>query len=82
MKPGVSLFSRKVLIERNSEDILPEWLRFVRGVVDSEDLPLSISREKMQDSRLLTKIRDVLTRRIIRYLQQQVNVFCIYVNGI
>jgi TNF receptor-associated protein 1 len=68
----VSLYSRKVLIERNSPDILPDWMRFVRGVVDSEDLPLSLSREKMQDSRLIHKIRDVLTRRIIRFLEREV----------
>jgi HSP90 family molecular chaperone len=73
LEPGVSLYSRKVLIERNSPDILPDWLRFVRGVVDSEDLPLSLSREKMQDSRLILKIKDVLTRRIIRFLEQQVS---------
>ncbi|DBA03461.1 TPA: hypothetical protein N0F65_002869 [Lagenidium giganteum] len=71
LEPGVSLYSRKVLIERNSPDILPDWMRFVRGVVDSEDLPLSLSREKMQDSRLIVKLRDVLTRRIIRFLEQQ-----------
>lgn len=73
LEPGVSLYSRKVLIERNSPDILPDWLRFVRGVVDSEDLPLSLSREKMQDSRLILKLKDVLTRRIIRFLEQQSN---------
>ncbi|CCI41117.1 unnamed protein product [Albugo candida] len=71
MHPGVSVYSRKVLIERNSKGILPEWLRFMRGVVDSEDLPLSLSREKMQDSRMVQKIRDVLVRRIIRFFQQQ-----------
>ncbi|TDH70740.1 hypothetical protein CCR75_004967 [Bremia lactucae] len=71
LEPGVSLYSRKVLIERNSADILPDWLRFVRGVVDSEDLPLSLSREKMQDSRLIHKIREVLTRRIIRFLERE-----------
>ncbi|RQM09011.1 hypothetical protein DD237_000459 [Peronospora effusa] len=71
LEPGVSLYSRKVLIERNSPDILPDWMRFVRGVVDSEDLPLSLSREKMQDSRLIHKIRDVLTRRIVRFLERQ-----------
>lgn len=71
LEPGVSLYSRKVLIERNSKDILPDWLRFVRGVVDSEDLPLSLSREKMQDSKLILKIKDVLTRRILRFLEQQ-----------
>ncbi|KAJ0388709.1 hypothetical protein P43SY_010622 [Pythium insidiosum] len=50
---------------------MPDWLRFIRGVVDSEDLPLSLSREKMQDSRLIVKLKDVLTRRIIRFLEQQ-----------
>lgn len=45
----------QVLIEGKPKDLLPEWLRFVRGVVDSEDLPLSISREKPQDSALLAR---------------------------
>ncbi|OQS06978.1 heat shock protein 75 kDa, mitochondrial precursor [Thraustotheca clavata] len=71
LEPGVSLYSRKVLIERHSPDILPEWMRFVRGVVDSEDLPLSLSREKMQDSRLLAKMKDVLTRRILKFLDER-----------
>ncbi|CAK4085412.1 unnamed protein product [Aphanomyces euteiches] len=71
LEPGVSLYSRKVLIERHSPDILPDWMRFVRGVVDSEDLPLSLSREKMQDSRLLAKMKDVLTRRILKFLDDQ-----------
>lgn len=70
MEPGVSLYSRKVLIEHRSQDILPDWLRFVRGVVDSEDLPLSISREKAQDARLISKLRDVLTKRIVRFLDR------------
>jgi HSP90 family molecular chaperone len=59
MDPGVNLYSRKVLVEAKSPDVLPEWMRFVKGVVDSEDLPLAISRERMQDSRLLVKIREV-----------------------
>ena len=50
MEPGVSLYSRKVLIEKECPDILPDWMRFIKGVVDSEDLPLSISREKPQVS--------------------------------
>ena len=71
MEPGVSLYSRKVLIEDKPSDLLPDWLRFVKGVVDSEDLPLSISRERPQDSALLKRIRDVLTRKLVRFLGDQ-----------
>jgi TNF receptor-associated protein 1 len=66
--PGVSLYCRKVLIDDHAKDLLPEWLRFVKGVVDSEDLPLNISREKMQDSALLEKITKVLTGRFLKFL--------------
>ncbi|RQV95384.1 molecular chaperone HtpG, partial [bacterium] len=48
-KPGVSLYCKKVLIQQHADKLLPEYLRFVQGVVDSEDLPLNISRESMQD---------------------------------
>mmetsp|Transcript_17265 Transcript_17265/g.33913 ORF Transcript_17265/g.33913 Transcript_17265/m.33913 type:complete len:704 (-) Transcript_17265:124-2235(-) len=65
MKHGVSLYSRKVLLEANSDKLLPEWMRFVKGVVDSEDLPISLSRETMQDQRLLVNIKRALTRRVI-----------------
>lgn len=71
MEPAVSLYSRKVLIENKPADLLPSWLRFLKGVVDSEDLPLSIAREKAQDTLLLGKIRDVLTRKIIRHLSER-----------
>jgi TNF receptor-associated protein 1 len=68
MEPGVSLYSRKVLIEAKSPDILPDWMRFVKGVVDSEDLPLAISREKAQDSALIAKLRTALTRKFIAHI--------------
>ena len=71
IEPGVNLYSRKVLIENKPSDLLPDWCRFIKGVVDSEDLPLSLSREKPQDSRLLGRIRDVLTRKIVRFLEEQ-----------
>jgi len=67
MKPGVGLYCRKVLIENHSPDILPDWLRFIKGIVDSEDLPLSISREKPQDAKLIQKLRKVLTRKLIAH---------------
>lgn len=68
--PGVDLYSRKVLIEPESR-VLPEWLRFVHGVVDSEDIPLHISRESMQDTAMMMRIKSVLTRRILRFLEQE-----------
>eukprot|EP00934_Nitzschia_sp_Nitz4_P001782 Nitzschia sp. Nitz4//scaffold109_size72162//56677//58868//NITZ4_005855-RA/size72162-snap-gene-0.98-mRNA-1//1//CDS//3329532790//1782//frame0 len=70
MEPGVSLYCRKVLIEPKSPDILPDWLRFVRGVVDSEDLPLSLSREKPQDTALIGKLRKALTRKFLANLEK------------
>ena len=69
MPPGVSLYSRKVLIEgARTERILPDWMRFVKGVVDSEDLPLSVSREKAQDERLVKKLKNSVTRKFISEL--------------
>lgn len=70
MEPGVSLYSRKVLIESKSPDIVPDWMRFVKGVVDSEDLPLAISREKAQDSALILKLRKALTRKFLSQLEK------------
>ncbi len=66
--PGVDLYCRRVLIEAAPKDLLPDWLRFVKGVVDSEDLPLALSREKAQDAGLLRRLREVLTRRVIKLL--------------
>jgi len=68
MDPGVNLYSRRVLIQPKSTAILPGWLRFVKGAVDSEDIPLNISRENMQDTSLIQKIKNVLTRKIISFL--------------
>lgn len=50
---GVALYTRKVLIKSRTDNILPKWLRFVKGVVDSEDIPLNLSRELLQNSALL-----------------------------
>ncbi|KAJ1955319.1 hypothetical protein IWQ62_005558, partial [Dispira parvispora] len=69
MKPGVSLYSRNVLIQANSDKILPPWLRFVKGVVDSEDIPLNLSRELLQHGHLIRRLRDALTGRILRWLE-------------
>ncbi|MDD4767788.1 MAG: molecular chaperone HtpG [Desulfotomaculaceae bacterium] len=71
MEPGTNLYSRKVLIQSHSENILPEWLRFVKGVVDSEDIPLNISRETAQDSALIAKLQKVITGRFLKYLDKE-----------
>ncbi len=64
----VALHCRKVLIDAEPKGLFPEWLRFLRGVVDSADLPLNVSRETMQDSALVQKLNDVLTKRFLRFL--------------
>jgi molecular chaperone HtpG len=73
MEPGVALYCRKVLIDNEPKHLLPEWLRFVRGVVDSADLPLNISRESMQDSSLIQKLNKVLTKRFLKTLEEKAN---------
>ncbi len=70
-QPGVNLYCQKVLIDQHSENILPEWLRFLKGVVDSEDLPLNISRQALQDNALVFKLRKVLTKRFIKHLNEE-----------
>lgn len=69
--PGVNFYCRKVLIKQHAEELLPEWLRFVRGVVDSEDVPLNISRETMQDSSQIARLRRVITGRFLKFLNEQ-----------
>ena len=71
MKAGVSLYCRKVLIDAEPQGLLPEWMRFVKGVVDSEDLPLNISRESMQDSALVKKLNTLLTKRFIKHIANE-----------
>ena len=67
----VNLYCKKVLIQSKAKGLFPEWLRFMKGVVDSEDLPLNISRETMQDSALLRKINEVLTKRVLKWLDEE-----------
>ena len=71
MEPGVALYCRKVLIDNEPKNLLPDWLRFVRGVVDSADLPLNISRESMQDSSLIQKLNKVITKRFLKTLEEK-----------
>jgi len=66
---GLKLYSRNILIDEYNKDLLPEYLRFVQGVVDSEDLPLNVSRETVQSSGLMPKLKKVLTNQIIKDLE-------------
>ena len=65
---GLKLYSRKVLIQEYNKELLPDYLRFVEGVVDSEDIPLNISRETVQSSRVMRQIQTALRGRVIRAL--------------
>lgn len=67
----VGLYCKKVLIDPEPKGLFPEWLRFLKGVVDSADLPLNISRETMQDSALVRKLNTVLTGRFLRQLAEE-----------
>ncbi|MEE4240125.1 MAG: molecular chaperone HtpG [Desulfopila sp.] len=69
--PGVNLYCKRILIDQHSENILPEWLRFLKGVVDSEDLPLNISRQALQDNALVAKLRKVITKRFLKYMDEE-----------
>lgn len=71
MEAGVSLYCRKVLIDAKPEKLLPEWLRFLKGVIDSADLPLNISRESMQDSALIQKLNKLITKRFLKFLEKE-----------
>ena len=69
---GLSLYSKKILIKQKCTELLPNYFRFVKGVVDCSDIPLSISRESYQDSNLIFKLRVLITKRLIKKLEEQV----------
>jgi molecular chaperone HtpG len=66
---GLKLYSRNILIDEYNQDLLPEYLRFVQGVVDSEDLPLNVSRETIQSTGLMARLKKVLTNQVIKDLE-------------
>ena len=68
--PGLKLYARKVLIEEYNRELLPEYLSFVQGVVDSEDLPLSVSRESIQATRVIASLKKTITRRLLSELKR------------
>ncbi len=67
---GLELYARRVLIQRRNKDVLPEYLSFVQGVVDAEDLPLNISRETLQDNAVIRKIHATLTKQVLAELEK------------
>jgi molecular chaperone HtpG len=66
---GLRLYSRKILIQQRNKDLLPDYFRFVEGVVDSEDLPLNVSREMVQSNPVLRQLKKALTGRLFRDLK-------------
>lgn len=71
MESGVNLYCRRVLIQSKAKGLLPEWLRFMKGAVDSESIPLNVSREHTQDGSMMRRLSTVLTKRIIRWLEEE-----------
>jgi molecular chaperone HtpG len=67
---GLSLCARRVLVQHDCRDLLPEYLRFLHGIVDSEDLPLNVSRETLQDNNVIRKIRNTLVKGVLDKLQK------------
>jgi molecular chaperone HtpG len=68
-KVGVKLYVKRVFIMDDSKDLLPQYLRFVRGIIDSEDLPLNVSREILQQNRVLASIRSASVKKILTELK-------------
>jgi molecular chaperone HtpG len=68
-KGGVKLYVKRVFILDDSKDLLPQYLRFVRGIIDSEDLPLNVSREILQQNRVLATIRTASVKKILTELK-------------
>lgn len=65
---GINLCAKRILVQDDSRDLLPDYLRFLHGVVDSADLPLNVSRETLQDHKLLPKLKRVLARKVLEHL--------------
>ena len=67
---GLDLYARRVLIQHRNKELIPEYLAFLKGVVDTEDLPLNISRETLQENVLLRKINQVIVKQTLSHLEK------------
>ncbi len=70
MDPGMDLYSRKILIQKSCPEILPVYLRFIKGIVDTEDIPLNISRESIQSNNQINSIRKFLMKKILAHFNK------------
>jgi len=69
-RPGLRLYAKRVLIMENCDTLTPGYLRFLRGVVDSEDLPLNVSRETLQENRRVKQIEQQITKQVLRAIEE------------
>jgi len=67
---GLKLYAKRVFIQDNCKPLLPRFLRFVKGLVDSEDIPLNVSRETIQDDATITKINKIITKKVLDALNK------------
>ncbi|MCL1836805.1 MAG: molecular chaperone HtpG [Treponema sp.] len=69
-KPGVKLYVKRVFITDDDKELMPVWLRFVRGIIDSEDLPLNVSREILQRNKILANIKNASVKKLLSEFRQ------------
>jgi molecular chaperone HtpG len=68
MEQGLHLCAKRILVQNDNRDLLPDYLRFLRGIVDSADLPLNVSREALQDNTVFRKMKKVITKKVLDHL--------------